>query len=221
MMFSCPLALRPRSHLLAHLSLLQHIVALSVVTAIRTAPGYEELPVCIKWPNDIYYQNRVKLGGVLVSVFSASDPTSPTTAVIGCGVNVSNKYPTMSVNDCIQLHNNTTHSSSSTSSSSRGGGIILPPFTVEALLALSLNRLERYLSLYEHSGMSAIETDYYHYWLHKDAVVQLGSHANEEVTVRGIDQFGYLRVVTQTGEELNLRPDGNSFDIMNNLIVMK
>ena len=41
MMFSCPLALRPRSRLLAHLSLLQHIVALSVVTAIRTAPGYE------------------------------------------------------------------------------------------------------------------------------------------------------------------------------------
>ena len=62
----------------------------------------------------------------------------------------------MSVNDCIHLHNST--------SSSR---LVLPPFSVEALLALTLNRLERYLSLYQHSGMSAIERDYYHYWLHR------------------------------------------------------
>ena len=53
------------------------------------------------------------------------------------------------------------------------------------------------------------------------AVVQLASRANEEVTVKGIDKFGYLKVSTHSGEELTLRPDGNSFDIMNNLIVMK
>ena len=45
--------------------------------------------MCIKWPNDIYYQNRVKLGGVLVSAFSPSSPTSPTTAVIGEGKSLS------------------------------------------------------------------------------------------------------------------------------------
>ena len=52
-------------------------------------------------------------------------------------------------------------------------------------------------------------------------VVQLASRGNEEVTVRGIDEYGYLRVLTKSGEELTLRPDGNSFDIMRNLIVMK
>ena len=61
----------------------------------------------------------------------------------------------MSVNDCIQLHNATK------------GGTLLPPLTVEALLALTLNQLERYLSLYEHTGMAAIETEYYRYWLHR------------------------------------------------------
>lgn len=53
------------------------------------------------------------------------------------------------------------------------------------------------------------------------AVVQLASRGNEEVTVKGINKFGYLRVSAHGGEELTLRPDGNSFDIMNNLIVMK
>ena len=99
----------------------------------------------------------------------------------GCGVNVSNKYPTMSINDCIQLHNNsiqktTNASTNSTSHNSTNGGsgtsdgsgcVILPPFTVEALLALTLNRLERYLGLYEHSGMTVVEKDYYYYWLHR------------------------------------------------------
>lgn len=60
----------------------------------------------------------------------------------------------MSINDCIQLYN-----------SERG--VSLPMFTVEALLALTLNRLERYLSLFEYSGMASIEGDYYRYWLHK------------------------------------------------------
>ena len=41
MMFSVPLAVQPQSRLHGHLSLLQYIVALSVVSAIRTVPGYE------------------------------------------------------------------------------------------------------------------------------------------------------------------------------------
>ena len=43
-MFSLPLTVQPSSRLHNHLSLLQYMVALSVVTAIRTAPGYE---VCV------------------------------------------------------------------------------------------------------------------------------------------------------------------------------
>ena len=36
----------------------------------------------IKWPNDIYYQNKVKLGGILNSCFSTSGSVA-LTAVIG------------------------------------------------------------------------------------------------------------------------------------------
>ena len=40
-MFSTALKVTPTSHLYRRMPLLQHIVALSVVSAIRTIPGYE------------------------------------------------------------------------------------------------------------------------------------------------------------------------------------
>ncbi len=53
------------------------------------------------------------------------------------------------------------------------------------------------------------------------AKVRLASRSHEEVEVRGIDEYGYLRVQCSSGEELSLQPDGNSFDIMKGLIAMK
>ena len=39
--------------------------------------------MCVKWPNDIYYQDQVKLGGILVTTFSGGGTSDPTTAIIG------------------------------------------------------------------------------------------------------------------------------------------
>jgi len=69
-------------------------------------------------------------------------------------VNISNKYPTMSVNDCIALHN----------SESSGH---LPPLSIEHVLARTLNQLELYLGQYEATEMRAVEESYYNYWLHR------------------------------------------------------
>ena len=38
--------------------------------------------MCIKWPNDIYYKDKVKLGGILVSCFTIPGQNT-ITAVIG------------------------------------------------------------------------------------------------------------------------------------------
>ena len=51
--------------------------------------------------------------------------------------------------------------------------------------------------------------------------MKVASRQNEEVTIMGINEYGYLRVQTANGQELSLQPDGNSFDIMKGLIVMK
>ena len=58
-------------------------------------------------------------------------------------------------------------------------------------------------------------------FLHSNSVVKLASRGDEEVVIIGISEYGYLQVRTQTGEVLTLQPDGNSFDIAKNLIVMK
>ena len=42
----------------------------------------QDVPVRIKWPNDVYYKDKVKLGGILVSCFTLPGQNS-ITAVIG------------------------------------------------------------------------------------------------------------------------------------------
>ena len=51
--------------------------------------------------------------------------------------------------------------------------------------------------------------------------MRLQSDTGPEATVEGLDENGYLSVITQSGSVVSLQPDGNSFDIMKNLIVMK
>lgn len=50
---------------------IQYIIALAVVESIRTRPGYEDVPLRLKWPNDIYAdlpdQGLKKVGGLLVN----------------------------------------------------------------------------------------------------------------------------------------------------------
>lgn len=43
----------------------------------------------------------------------------------------------------------------------------------------------------------------------------------EDVTIKGLDDFGFLLVHTKSGESLSVQPDGNSFDMLRNLIAMK
>ena len=43
----------------------------------------------------------------------------------------------------------------------------------------------------------------------------------EEVKITGPDDFGFLSVQTNSGKTLSVQPDGNSFDMLKNLIAMK
>lgn len=43
----------------------------------------QDFPVVVKWPNDVYYQGLVKLGGVIVTSFSGGSSSTPTTAIVG------------------------------------------------------------------------------------------------------------------------------------------
>ena len=65
-MFSIQLHLALSSPLGQHLSFLQHLVAIAVVQAVVTLPGYTDIPLHLKWPNDIYLGSDLKIGGVVV-----------------------------------------------------------------------------------------------------------------------------------------------------------
>ena len=43
----------------------------------------------------------------------------------------------------------------------------------------------------------------------------------EQVVITGLDEFGFLLVQTKSGESLSVQPDGNTFDMLKNLIAMK
>jgi biotin--protein ligase len=81
---------------------IQYLMALAVVESITKRPGYEAVPLKLKWPNDIYLdtktQGSVKVGGILVHSTFVIDTFM---LVIGCGINLSNALPTVSINDVI------------------------------------------------------------------------------------------------------------------------
>jgi biotin--protein ligase len=55
-----------------------------------------------------------------------------------------------------------------------------------------------------------------------DATVRLGNDNGDEATITGLDDYGFLLVRLQKdGSTKSVQPDGNSFDMMRNLIVPK
>ncbi|KAL8603079.1 hypothetical protein ACOMHN_015644 [Nucella lapillus] len=204
-MFTLPLRLPVESHLGQHISFLQHMASLAVVHSVRTLPGYEDLDLRLKWPNDIYYGTKAKLGGVLVNSTIMGKTMH---ATIGCGVNVSNSLPTICINSIIWDHNQ-----------ERGSN--LQPLTTSEVLARTVSTMETLLTQFQAKGHQDFCQLYYKYWLHSGAHVKVESEGNAAVEIVGLDSFGFLRVVNQQGQQLSVQPDGNSFDIMRNLISVK
>jgi biotin---protein ligase len=55
-----------------------------------------------------------------------------------------------------------------------------------------------------------------------DATVRLGTDNGDEATIVGLDDYGFLLVRLQKdGSTVSVQPDGNSFDMMRNLILPK
>ncbi|KAF9358032.1 biotin holocarboxylase synthetase [Mortierella sp. AD094] len=220
----------------------QYLVALAVVEGVCSIPGYEDVPLKLKWPNDIYAEaplehpsqayaattrrldgqdqhmpKMIKIGGVLVnSNFSGSEFL----LVIGCGVNTTNPNPTTSINHLIRNHNNTT-------------GKNLALFSQESLLAQVLFKFEQFYRQFLEGngrGFAQFEEMYYKRWLHSDALVILTTTTpNKRVRIKGVTlDYGLLRTVAVddqgrdiVGEEYRLQPDGNSFDMLKGLISQK
>lgn len=205
-MFSLHIPLSFQSQLGQRVTLLQHMISLAVIEAVRAHPGYEPIAseLRLKWPNDIYFQNRVKIGGVLVKM---SVMGTNINANIGCGVNTANSRPTLCLNDIIAAYNQQTNSK-------------LDAFSTLEMIAGTLNQLERLIDLVAAGGLHQFIERYLQAWLHTDQVVVLKDDETR-VTIKGIDEYGYLQALDSQQVLHSLHPDGNSFDMTKNLIIKK
>ncbi|XP_040908103.1 biotin--protein ligase [Toxotes jaculatrix] len=204
-MFTLSVRVELNSRLGQRIPFLQHLAALAVVEAVRTLPGYQDIDLRVKWPNDIYYSNLMKLGGVLVT---STVMGSTFHLLIGCGFNVTNSNPTVCINDLIQQYN-MQHNCS------------LQPLCCAQLIARTVTCLEALISSFQLGGPDAVLPTYYKRWLHSGTQVHLWSEDGPEAEVVGLDHNGFLQVHTKEHGVVSVEPDGNSFDMLKNLVVIK
>lgn len=204
-MFTLGVQVELSSRLGQRIPFLQHLAALAVVEAVRTLPGYQDIDLRVKWPNDIYYSNVMKLGGVLVT---STVLGSTFHLLIGCGFNVTNSNPTVCINDLIHQHNVQNNCS-------------LQPLSCAQLIGRTVSCLETLINSFQQGGPDAVLPTYYKRWLHSGTRVRLWSEDGLEADVVGLDQNGFLQVHSKEQGVVSLEPDGNSFDMMKNLVVTK
>ena len=104
----------------------------------------QDLNIGLKWPNDIYADGAIKIGGVLVTT---SITGSRVLVNIGCGLNLDNRVPTCSVNDMIE----------------NAGGQRLG---LEKYLAIVCNQLEFLTELVCNGELEKVLDFYHTNWLH-------------------------------------------------------
>nr|XP_056714544.1 biotin--protein ligase [Euleptes europaea] len=184
---------------------IQHLVSLAVVESVRSIPGYQDIDLRVKWPNDIYYSDLMKLGGVLIN----STLTGTTFHVlIGCGFNVNNSNPTICINDLIMEHNKTKNTQ-------------LKPLSADCLIARSVTVLEKLINTFQEKGPNGVLPLYYKYWVHSGKQVHLKNDGGPLAWIVGIDDSGFLQVQEEGKDVVTVHPDGNSFDMLRNLIIPK
>ncbi|SCV99824.1 LAFE_0B03312g1_1 [Lachancea fermentati] len=226
----------------------QYLAMLAYCQAILNySPGYEDLPVRIKWPNDLYamkpeyyhkkklklvgkgsYDNLVplndidpayvKISGLLVNTNFINNKYS---LLLGCGLNVSHDGPTTSLKTWIELLNKEREQLNME---------LLPYVEVEKLQALYMNHLDIILKKFVDYGAESILPEYYKLWLHTGQIVTLTDHQNVRAKISGITKDYGLLIAKElisgtntqfTGTTFHLQPDGNTFDIFRGLISKK
>uniref|UniRef100_A0A0N5C785 BPL/LPL catalytic domain-containing protein n=1 Tax=Strongyloides papillosus TaxID=174720 RepID=A0A0N5C785_STREA len=212
LMFSYNYDISSNSFLSKRITFVQHILAVAIVDAIHALVDVEDLPLKIKWPNDIYWDRKYKMGGIIVKCSIVRDNFR---CIMGAGINISNEKPTVCLNQFLrELY-----------------GIEL---SLELVLAEIMNKFEEHVKIFQEYDYEAFLENYYKYWLHKDEEVFVkgvsvgGSDIdnddklNENCFIRGINEFGYLKVQgKESGVSFSVSDDGNTFDMMKGLIKTK
>lgn len=167
----------------------------------------QELNIGLKWPNDIYVNGSVKIGGLIInSILNQS------TSIInaGCALNVGNSSPTTCINDLIENLNTTKNKN-------------VPHLSYEKTFAIIFNEIEKVLNKVQTGDFDFLYNSYYRNWLHENQEIKIVDKEGTEkkAKVTGIDEYGFLMVQLENGAVETVHPDGNSFDMLKGLILPK
>ncbi|KAK7942746.1 biotin-protein ligase [Apiospora aurea] len=189
---------------------IQYLAAIAIVQAVKGyGPGYGEVPVKLKWPNDVYALDPraetpgayVKIGGILANC-AYSDGAYQ--IVLGIGINTTNGRPTTSLDALLPSH--------------------LPPFRIERLVARILTRLEALYKLFVRKGFTTeLERVYYGHWLHGRQEVTLEAEGGVKARIVGITRDWGMLMAEEigSGKMWALQSDENSFDFFKGLVKRK
>jgi len=212
---------------------IQYLAAIAIVQAVQGyGRGYGDIPVRLKWPNDIYAldptaddgeKTYVKIGGILSNcAYSAGNYQ----VVLGIGINTTNPRPTTSLDALVDKIN--------ADRAKKGQPGQLPKFRIERLIARILTRLEvLYGEFCRHGFSKELEEQYYRSWLHTGQIVTLEAEGGVKARVLGITRdWGMLKaeelrndgfggIPRTTGKVWALQSDENSFDFWKGLVRRK
>ncbi|MFA6037826.1 MAG: bifunctional biotin--[acetyl-CoA-carboxylase] ligase/biotin operon repressor BirA [Legionellales bacterium] len=163
------------------------LMGLSLVAGLAVIHALNQLGaknIGLKWPNDIFWQNK-KLGGILVEI--AGDALGPCDVIIGIGLNV-NMPRNIKID---QAFSDLSHAMQRTISRNQ-------------LIAYMISALNDYLSGFEQTGFNGFLDEWLKYdILHNQAVKITQFDQILDGLVTGIDEQGQLKV-NIAGEEQHL-----------------
>ncbi|XP_077891983.1 biotin--protein ligase-like [Ictidomys tridecemlineatus] len=147
----------------------------------------------------------MKMGGVLVNSTLMGETFY---ILIGCGFNVTKNNPTICINDLVTEYNKQYNAA-------------LKPLRADYLIARVVTVLETLIHTFQDKGPNGVLPLYYKYWIHSGQQVRLGSAEGPKVSIVGLHDSGFLQVHQEGGEMVTVHPDGNTFDMLWNLILPK
>lgn len=219
-----------------HIVTLQYLCGLALIEAILGyGDGYEDMPVRLKWPNDIYILkpqhysdvkdrddvsstvegDDEKWAKLLGAIVNSQHIDGTYNLVWGAGVNVSNEAPTTSLNQVLAQLNRLRQ---------RQGLAPLAPYNHEMLLAKVLYTVDQYYKVFATQGLRPFLDLYYKRWFHlQQSVLLVVDGQFVKVVIEGITpDYGCLVARdVNLGHRYELQPDGNSFDIFKGLVYKK
>lgn len=191
---------------------LEALVTCKAINEMDELKGKRLLDVNIKWPNDVYMNKRTKFVGIICQSSYTNGYFDITS---GIGINVSNYKPTTCLEKEIEIKT--------------GNRIHLSRYCLIASFILRGELLGHYMRIwndvfpkFNKEGFGPFLSDYYELWLHSNQQVNVNTDTiMESVIIKGINENGFLVALTQEGKQVELIPDGNSFNFLEGLITKK